>query len=373
MDTRKHRLLLWLLFSSISAALQCSRNVLAQQAVEHKQVEEKQTDAEASPADTGKRVELNLVGKTDTAAGESRRNENIYFNPVDNNALKELNVRLGTTATVVREFSPARNYFGAEFGNAPSAVLAIPAAGGAGFHGRMYISHLNSIFSARSFFQVGDVKPAHENDYGFVLGIPLWQGSRLMLEGSQLKSRGSVNGNVLVPKPDERTPLATDPTTRAIVTRFLDAYPTNCRTAPTSIPGRSTPIHPSPSTPTTASIRLDQDLSARDRLFLQYSFTSQGIDAFELVAGQNPVTDNKFHTARISWSREWSTSTVTDFSFGFDRLRSQLRPGRERRRADGLHLGTRDARPPGQHSHRPGAEPLPICGSDTAHPEAPTA
>jgi hypothetical protein len=326
MGTCRRRLPQWLLLASIVAGLPCSRWAPAQQAVENKQAEQKKSEPETGPKDATKRVELNLVGKTDTAAGESRRNENIYFNPVDNNALKELNVRLGTTATVVREFSPARNYFGAEFGNAPSAVLAVPAAGGAGFHGRMYVSHLNSVFSARSFFQVGDVKPAHENDYGFVLGTPLWGRARLMVEGNELRSSGSVNGNVLVPKPDERTPLATDPTTRAIVARFLDAYPSE-------LPNR-TDINPralntnSPQSIDTSygSIRLDQDLSARDRLYLQYSFTSQGIDAFELVAGQNPITDNKFHMARIGWNREWSASTLTDFSFGFDRLRSQLRP-----------------------------------------------
>jgi hypothetical protein len=326
MGARRRRLSQWLLFASIAGGLPCGRCALAQQNVQDKQGEERKSEAETGPADKNKRVELNLVGKTDTAAGESRRNENIYFNPVDNNALKELNVRLGTTATVVGEFTPARNYFGAEFGNAPSAVLAVPAAPGAGFHGRMYVSHLNSVFSARSFFQVGDVKPAHENDYGFALGTPLWKGSRLMLEGNELRSRGSVNGNVLVPKPDERTPLTTDPTARAIVTRFLDAYPSE-------LPNR-TDINPralntnSPQSVDTnyGSIRLDQDVSSRDRLYLQYSFTSQGIDAFELVAGQNPITDNKFHTARISWNREWSATTLTDFSFGFDRLRSQLRP-----------------------------------------------
>jgi hypothetical protein len=326
MGARRRRLSQWLLFVLIAGGLPCGRCALAQQKVQDKQGEDRKSEAETGPADKNKRVELNLVGKTDTAAGESRRNENIYFNPVDNNALKELNVRLGTTATVVGEFTPARNYFGAEFGNAPSAVLAVPAAPGAGFHGRMYVSHLNSVFSARSFFQVGDVKPAHENDYGFALGTPLWKGSRLMLEGNELRSRGSVNGNVLVPKPDERTPLTTDPTARAIVTRFLDAYPSE-------LPNR-TDINPralntnSPQSVDTnyGSIRLDQDVSSRDRLYLQYSFTSQGIDAFELVAGQNPITDNKFHTARISWNREWSATTLTDFSFGFDRLRSQLRP-----------------------------------------------
>ena len=314
------------LFASIIGGLFCNRYAPAQRKVEDKQAEDKKREPEAEPADAGKRVELNLVGKTDTAAGESRRNENIYFNPVDNNALKELNVRLGTTATVVREFLPSRNYFGAEFGNAPSALLAIPAAGGSGFHGRIFASHLNSIFSARSFFQVGDVKPAHENDYGFVLQAPLWKGSRLTFEGNQLKSRGSVNGNVLVPRPDERTPLATDPTTRAIVTRFLDAYPLELPNRTDINPRALNTNAPQSIDTNNGAVRLDQDLSAHDRLYLRYSFTSQDVDAFELVAGQNPITSNKFHTARIGWNREWSDSTLTSLSFGYDRLRSQLNP-----------------------------------------------
>src|SRR6266498_1039613 len=81
---------------------------------------------EVSPTADARRLELNLLGKTNTAAGESRRNENIQFNLVDNNALKELNVRLGTTATIIREFSPASNYFGAEFGNPPAQALPLP-------------------------------------------------------------------------------------------------------------------------------------------------------------------------------------------------------------------------------------------------------
>src|SRR5205809_5414700 len=68
------------------------------------------------------RTELNLLGKVDTASGESRRNENVQFNLIDNNALKELNIRLGTNATIVQEFLPDRNYFGVEFGNPPAAT-----------------------------------------------------------------------------------------------------------------------------------------------------------------------------------------------------------------------------------------------------------
>src|SRR6266487_1587757 len=84
---------------------------------------EKPKEEDLKPSDSHKRIELNLLGKTDADAGESRRNENIQFNLVDNNALKELNVRLGTTATIIREFSPASNYFGAEFGNPPAQEI----------------------------------------------------------------------------------------------------------------------------------------------------------------------------------------------------------------------------------------------------------
>src|SRR6478735_2870556 len=61
-----------------------------------------------------KRTELNLLGSTDSAAGESRRNENVQFNLIDNNALKFLNLRLGTNASIATEFSPEKKYFGTE-------------------------------------------------------------------------------------------------------------------------------------------------------------------------------------------------------------------------------------------------------------------
>src|SRR5713226_6940402 len=93
------------------------------------------------------RTELNLLGKVDTASGESRRNENVQFNPIDNNALKELNIRMGTTATIVEEFRPERGYFGVEFGNAPAAPLHIAVSKAAGFHGSLQETHNNSVFS----------------------------------------------------------------------------------------------------------------------------------------------------------------------------------------------------------------------------------
>src|SRR5215471_7173789 len=87
-------------------------------------------------ADQSKRTDLNLLGGTDAAAGESRRNENVQFNLIDNNALKYLNIRLGTNATIVTEFKPERKYFGTEFGASPAATIHLsPRSVPATFHG----------------------------------------------------------------------------------------------------------------------------------------------------------------------------------------------------------------------------------------------
>src|SRR6188508_2186906 len=137
-----------------------------------------------------RRTDINLLAKTDTASGESRRNENVQFNLIDNNALKELNIRLGTTATLIEEFKPNRNYFGTEFGNSPSAPLHLTGSAKQNFHGRVFESHQNSIFSARSFFQVGGVRPARENNYGFALGAGAWKSASFFIQGSQQKIRG---------------------------------------------------------------------------------------------------------------------------------------------------------------------------------------
>ena len=289
---------------------------------------EKPDRAAPSPAqekpDSAKRTELNLLGQVDTAAGESRRNENVQFNLIDNNALKELNVRLGATATIVEEFRAERRYFGVEFGNRPPEPLHLAPRVMPGLHGTFYETHNNSVFSARSFFQAGPVKPAVENDYGFQSGAPLWRGAALSVEAGQQKIRGSVNGNVLVPKEDERTPLGTDPAVRLVVEKFLKAYPRELPNR-TDIDERALNTNaPQRIDGDRAGIRLDQQAAGRNRFMLQYAFTSQVVDAFQLVAGQNPDTTTKAHSTRLTWSREWTPATVTNFSLGFDRVGSLL-------------------------------------------------
>jgi len=270
------------------------------------------------------RTELNLLGQTDTASGESRRNENVKFNPIDNNALREVNVRIGATATIVEEFEAQRTYYSAEFGTRPESPIHVAPSPASAIHGNLYEIHTNSIFSARSFFQVGDVQPARENNYGFALTSPLWSGASLSVDGTQQRVRGVVNGNVLVPNVNERTPLTNDPRILPIVESFLGAYPDQLPNRP-DIDDRALNTN-APQRIDTDRIggTLDQTLGEANRLIFRYGLTSQTVKAFQLAKGQNPDSDVRSHTARITWNRSWSPRLLTDISTGFDRVTTAI-------------------------------------------------
>jgi hypothetical protein len=281
----------------------------------------------AAPAGAGPaRTDLNLLGRADAEAGEARRNENVQFNLIDNNALKDLNVRLGTTATLIQEFRADRSYFSAEFGNRPPAPIHLPASKASPLHGSAFVSHVNSVFNARSFFTAGGLPPAHENHYGVAAARDLWRGASFSADASQQFIRGKVNGNVLVPRASERTPMVTDPAGRRLIERFLAAFPAelpnrtdiNERALNTNSP-QSIDDH-------AASARVDQRVSAKDVFGLRYSFMSQQVDAFQLVAGQNPDTTTRHHAGQITWTRTASAATLLQGSLLFDRVTSLLAP-----------------------------------------------
>ena len=292
---------------------------------------ESKREAESAPATAEEtpnteRTTLNLLGEVDTKSGEARRNENVRMTLIDNNVLKELNQRMGTTATVIKEFRVEQRYFGSEFGSQPVKGLHLAPPAARTRHGQLYWRHDNSVFSARSFFQVGKVKPALSHDYGFTFSSLLWKDAFLTVNANQRKLRGQVNGNVLVPAPDERTPLTQDPATRAIVESILGAYPDE-------LPNRQD-INPRALNTNGAQnidndrvgLILDQAFGQRDHLTASYNLTIQKVEAFQLVGGQNPDTTTRNHRAALSWNRAWTPKTTTQLSVGFDRVGSLLVP-----------------------------------------------
>ena len=278
------------------------------------------------PSPDSDRTTLNLLGEVDSEKGESRRNENVRITLIDNNVLRELTTRMGTTATVTPQLQIDETYFATEFGQPVKRPSHQPSAGADAIHGNVYWTHQNSVFTARSFFQVGGVKPARDNSYGFTVGSPLWEGAALTLSGSQVRSRDNVNGNVLVPAADERTPLTDDPATREVVQRYLDAYPAELPNRPDINPRALNTNDIQSINNNRGTILLDQALGERDRLTMRYGFTGQDVEAFQLVGGQNPDTTTKNHDGKITWNRAWTAATVTDVTAGYERIGSLIVP-----------------------------------------------
>lgn len=285
-------------------------------------------EGEPDPAATAtqNRTSLNLLGQTNAQGGESNRNQNVSINLVNNSAAQELNTRVGTTATITPEFQADRGYYSSEYGNAPRAPIHAQPQTGKGWHGNVFLTHNNSIFSARSFFQVGGVRPARQNVYGGTIGGEIWKGGFLSITGSQDKSRGQVNGNILIPLPSERTPLATDPATRLAVQKIIDGFPDVTPNRPDIAERAHNTNAPQLIDTDVANGQLTQRIGTKDRVIFRYQFTGQKVDAFQFVRGQNPNTRNKSHSARITWDRTWTPRTIVSVTLGFDRQGSLLRP-----------------------------------------------
>lgn len=287
--------------------------------------------AEAPKPEAGSvaaRTELNLLGQTDSKSGESRRNENVQFNLIDNNALKELNQRLGITATPTVEFAPEKNYFGSEFGTAPSSSILVPFRKAQAWRASASWGHLNSATSARSFFQVGGVQPARENQLNFTAGGRLWRGAALTLEGGAQKVRGVVNGNILVPTAAERTPLTNDPVLRPWIERVISAFQAIAPNRPDIDPRMLNTNSPQRIDNTNSLVRLDQSAGERDRIILSHRWVMQQVLAFQLLKGQNPDTTTRSHQAGMEWQRTWSPTVVTSVGLRFDRTGTILSPER---------------------------------------------
>src|ERR1051326_4816175 len=290
--------------------------------------------ANCLPAQAGQDAAKNVVPPSPQAPraegglvnAAALRNENVHVNQIDNDSLKEANIRLGDNVTVIPEAPIESNQYATEHGRPPgeSGVIRMNAPL-SGWHAELFEFLQNSVFDARKFFQAGPVQPSRQNRYGARFSIADLPFGDISGEFSGRKSRGMVNGNVLVPLSSERSPLTPDPALRAIISRFLAAYPDELpnrqdfdqRALNTNSPQRIDEI--------IGTVRLDRALFG-GRLSASHAINRQSTGAFELVAGQNPDTELHGVRSRLGWQASLTPATQAQFGFQFGRLRSVLLP-----------------------------------------------
>src|SRR5262245_8570825 len=119
---------------------------------------------------SSKKRESKSVSAPGSGGGLTRaaavRNENVQVNRIDNDGLKESNIRLGNSVTLVPLIPVETSYFAAEHGRPGAELGALrPANPLSGWHGELFEFHRNSVWNARTFFQVGSVLPSRQNQY----------------------------------------------------------------------------------------------------------------------------------------------------------------------------------------------------------------
>ena len=257
----------------------------------------------------------------------AQRNENVVVHRIDNDAIREANVRLGGRVTIVSESRVETGSFAVEHGQpaGEAVVLSAPAAV-TNWHGEVFERHQNSVFNARTFFQAGPVRPSHLNSYGARLTGKLATLGFLTATASNNKIRGMVNGNVLVPLASERQPLVADPATRALVAKFLAAYPASLPNRPDFDPRALNTNAPQRIDELRGDLRWDSPAWTRGRLSAFHALSRQRIDAFQFVAGQNPDTEIHSHRSRLTYRHSFSPATDVALGVSFQRVRSALLP-----------------------------------------------
>ena len=271
-------------------------------------------------------LQLQLIQERTLVRGEEELNPNVFVVKLDTNEIVRQLVRRGARLQLTREFRSQENSYGATYGFPLRRIeFSRPRALLAGFHGSVYEYHQSSALNARSFFTVGKLKPSRRNQYGATFGGPLFS-DKLSFNSawSQLRESGFVNGNIQVPKKEERTPLSQDPEVKAMIARLLEGFPQD----PPNLPHLS-PRHLNTNAVrdirnTAFSTRIDYQPRQSDQLAFEQRFLDFTEEPFEMVAGQNPVTFLRPQSYHLSYLRASSPRTIARFSFNFDRLAALL-------------------------------------------------
>ena len=244
---------------------------------------------------------------------------------IDNDAVKESNVRLGDNVTIVSEAPVESNYFATEHGR--------PGRRRSGPRRTRRLAWRIVRVASEQRFQRPHVLPGGRCDavppQPTAAASPGARAKAVTYRNvGQRKIRGMVNGNVLAPLAEERTPLATDPAMRAIVSRFLAAYPAGFPTAPISTRApqhqraaahRRNRIATSDGTATRAP-------GARSRLL--YDQPRSASMRSSSWPGRIRTPNINSHRARLAYRRSFSPATELAAGITFNRVKSLLLPSR---------------------------------------------
>ncbi|HEV8593304.1 MAG TPA: TonB-dependent receptor [Pyrinomonadaceae bacterium] len=269
--------------------------------------------------------------------GTGTRGATFQINGVNNDDSSENQNRQGAALATIKEFQVITNSFTAEFGRGYGAVVLVQTLSGTNkIDGSAYLFHNDSALNAKSFFSHGPKPVNRRNQFGGVVGFPIWKNKLFgFVSIDHLENTGALGFTRDVPTLAERNPANWFPPTspgrfdtpgnrafiQSVMDRFVNALPNSALgTQGRVFEGQIGFRFPDRD----YSVRFDWNATSKDTLFGRYQYTRQTRFAEDIVIGERADQNNKQKNFGLTWTHIFSPELVGEFRYGRGDRKTQV-------------------------------------------------
>ncbi|HYL15113.1 MAG TPA: TonB-dependent receptor [Terriglobales bacterium] len=219
----------------------------------------------------------------------------------------------------IQEFRVQTSSFAPEYGRTPGAQLGVVTRSGSNaWHGTAFEYLRNDVFNANDWFANNDHLPKakeRQNDFGGVLGGPILKDRTFFFfsyEGLRLRLPKTLQGSVPDATARSMAPVALQP--------LLNAFPQPNGPALGDNLAEFNATVSSPATMDAYSMRIDQSLGQKLRLFGRYAFSpsSTAITGLPMVRHVSVTT----HTATVGLDETITDRSTNELRVNYSNLKS---------------------------------------------------
>lgn len=257
--------------------------------------------------------------------GTGSRGATFQINGVNNDDSSENQNRQGASLATIKEFQVITNNFTAEFGRGYGAVVLVQTKSGTNkIDGEAYLYHNDNDLNAKSFFAHGPKAVNRRNQFGGVVGFPVWKNNLFgFLSVDEVRNSGDGNFRkdvFTVAEHDpanwfNQTPANNTPGNRAFIQSVLDRFgdlrpndPTFARVY-NGAQGRNFPAND-------YTARLDWNPGTSDTVSARWQYSRQVIQVVDVILGENAFQNNKQVNIGVTWTHNFNSNVVGEFRYG---------------------------------------------------------
>lgn len=266
--------------------------------------------------------------------GTGTRGATFQINGVNNDDSSENQNRQGASLATIKEFQIITNNFTAEFGRGYGAVVLVQTLSGTNsFRGSAYLYHNDQALNAKSFFSHSDKAVFRRNQFGGVLGFPVWKNKLFgFVSIDELRNTGGSTYTRDLPLAFERnpanwfqiTPANDTPANRAFIQSIFDRFDGLTPNDPANRSPRTYVGAQGVDSPANDySARADWNISDKDTVFARWQYTRQIFTGDDIVIGERADQNNKQQNFGLTWTHIFTPNVVGEFRYGLG-LRNTL-------------------------------------------------